>query len=255
VSGEWRQTTKTGLEQMKDQVQRAGRVFERRHAGFTLIEMLAVIAIIAVLAGLVVGLTSRSSRASRDSKLKVMRDQLVTAIEDYKSQFGYYPPDNRANYPAGPINAVTNPLYYELTGTVVDNQRGVFFTPDRSEEIGVQTVRDFFGVEGFVNAVPSTGNLAADTRLVRRFIELKSEQMGEIVPNVAVLTAPVRWPLNPRPEVGPAPVPSKPGLNPWRYVSTNPTNNPGRFDLWAEFVDGTSVKIICNWNQGILDKP
>ena len=242
---------------MKDEVKRAGRAFERRHAGFTLIEMLAVIGIIAVLAGLVVGLTSRASRASRDGKLKVMRDQLVTAIEDYKSQIGYYPPDNRANYPAGPINAVTNPLYYELTGTVVDNQKGVFFTPDRSEEIGVQAVRDYFGVEGFVNAVPSTGNLAADTRQVRKFIELKSEQLGEIAPNVAVLTAPVRWPLNPRQGVPAlaAPVPSKPGLNPWRYVSTNPPNNPGRFDLWAEFVDGTSVKIICNWNQGILDRP
>jgi prepilin-type N-terminal cleavage/methylation domain-containing protein len=239
---------------MKNQVQKAGAI-DRRRVGFTLIEMLAVIAIIAVLAGLVVGLTSRASRAGRDSKLKVMRDQLVTAIEDYKSQYGFYPPDNRANYPQGPINAVTNALYYELTGTVVDNQNGTFFAPDRSEEINAATVRDFFGVDGFVNSVKGTGDLSADTRNVRKFVELKSDQYGELSANVTVLTAPVRWPLNPRPEVGPGPVAGKPGLNPWRYVSTNPTNNPGRFDLWAEFVDGKSVKIICNWNQDILDRP
>jgi type II secretory pathway pseudopilin PulG len=216
--------------------------------------MLAVIAIIAVLASLVVGLTSRASRAGRDSKVKVMRDQLVTAIEDFKSQYGYYPPDNRANFPQGWINAVTNPLYYELTGTIVDNTApGKFFTPDRSEEITALTVQQYFGVEGFVNAVPFSGNLAADTRKVRKFIELKSEQFGEVIPGVVVLTVPVRWPLNL--EAALHPVPSKPGLNPWRYVSTNPTNNPGRFDLWAEFVDGKTVKIICNWNQDILDKP
>lgn len=226
-------------------------------AAFTLIEMLAVIAIIAVLASLVVGLTSRASRASRDAKLKVMRDQLVTAIEDYKSQYGFYPPDNRGDYPMGAINSVTNPLYYELTGTIVDNQNRLFFTPDRSETITADAVTQFFGVEGFVNTVPSTGDLAADSRKVRKFIELKSEQFGELSenPDVEVLTAPVRWPLNPPEAIGPGPVANRPGLNPWRYVSTNPTNNPGRFDLWAEFVDGRRVKIVCNWNKDILDKP
>lgn len=226
-------------------------------SGFTLIEMLAVIAIIALLASLVVGLTSRASRAGRDSKLKVMRDQLVTAIEDYKSQYGFYPPDNRGSYPLGNINSVTNPLYYELVGTIVDNATREFFVPDRSEVIHADTVSQFFRLEGFVNSVPSTGDLAADTRKVRKFIELKSEQFGELSrnPDVEVLTVPVRWPLNPSAAVGAAPVPSQPGLNPWRYVSTNPTNNPGRFDLWAEFVDGKQVKIICNWNKDILDRP
>jgi type II secretory pathway pseudopilin PulG len=219
--------------------------------------MLVVIAIIALLASLVVGLTSRASRAGRDNKLKVMRDQVVTAIEDYKAQYGYYPPDNRGAYPLGPINAVTNPLYYELTGTIVDNRTGEFFTPDRSEAITAEVVRQYFGVEGFVNTVPSTGDLAADTRKVRRFIDLKSEQYGEVSsqPDVELLVVPVRWPLNPKPGVGPAPVPAKPGLNPWRYVSTNPTNNPGRFDLWAEFVDGDKVRMICNWNRDIIDRP
>jgi prepilin-type N-terminal cleavage/methylation domain-containing protein len=235
------------------------QILMRRRRGtrraFTLIEMLAVIAIIAVLASLIVGLTSRASRAGRDGKLKVMREELVTAIEAYQAEYGFYPPDNRGSYPLGPINSVTNPLYYELTGTIVDNRTQEFFTPDRSAVIGADVVRQYFNVDGFVNTVPSTGDLAADTRRVRKFLELKSEQYGEVAPGVEVLTVPVRWPLNP-PAGAPAPVPGNAlGLNPWRYVSTNPTNNPGRFDLWAEFVDGKQVKMICNWNKDILDKP
>ena len=46
------------------------------------------------------------------------------------------------------------------------------------------------------------------------------------------------------------PVPSNKGLNPWRYVSTNPTNNSGGFDLWAEIPVGRErVKIIGNWKE------
>jgi hypothetical protein len=46
------------------------------------------------------------------------------------------------------------------------------------------------------------------------------------------------------------PVPSNKGLNPWRYVSTNPTNNAGGFDLWAEIPVGRDrVKIIGNWKE------
>jgi hypothetical protein len=36
--------------------------------------------------------------------------------------------------------------------------------------------------------------------------------------------------------------------NPWRYNSTNPTNNPGKFDLWLEIRVGEEYEIIGNWN-------
>jgi hypothetical protein len=36
-------------------------------------------------------------------------------------------------------------------------------------------------------------------------------------------------------------------LNPWRYVSTNPTNNVGRFDLWVDLVIGPNVYRVSNW--------
>jgi hypothetical protein len=38
-------------------------------------------------------------------------------------------------------------------------------------------------------------------------------------------------------------------VNPWRYVSTNPTNNPNSFDLWAEVPLGREIKIIGNWKE------
>jgi hypothetical protein len=45
------------------------------------------------------------------------------------------------------------------------------------------------------------------------------------------------------------PIPTNPGLNPWRYVSTNPTNNPNSFDLWAEIIVKGERRIIGNWKN------
>ncbi len=38
-------------------------------------------------------------------------------------------------------------------------------------------------------------------------------------------------------------------VNPWRYVSTKPFQNPKSFDLWAEVVIGNQLKVIGNWKQ------
>ncbi|HOW79554.1 MAG TPA: hypothetical protein PK406_08895, partial [Verrucomicrobiota bacterium] len=40
-------------------------------------------------------------------------------------------------------------------------------------------------------------------------------------------------------------------LNPWRYNSSNPTNNPNSFDLWMDIAVGGKTNRICNWS----DKP
>jgi prepilin-type N-terminal cleavage/methylation domain-containing protein len=226
-----------------------------QRSGFTLVEMLVVIAVIAVLAGLVVGLTSRTSSAARENKIKVMRDQLVTAIESYHAHFGFYPPDNLRRLPTREFDSLVNPLFYELTGTVVDNVQGHFRSPDYGDVLTSQQLMALFNLEGFANASP-------DPRKVRKFIELRSEQFGLLnqqQPELHVLAVPVRWPkgvgdlewpLARRTEFVP-----EPGLNPWRYISSNPTNNPGRFDLWAEFVDGRTVRMISNWHRDIVDRP
>jgi len=35
--------------------------------------------------------------------------------------------------------------------------------------------------------------------------------------------------------------------SPWRYVSSSPTNNPGKFDLWLELKTKRQTVTIGNW--------
>ena len=38
-------------------------------------------------------------------------------------------------------------------------------------------------------------------------------------------------------------------VNPWRYNSSNPSNNPNSYDLWAEIRVGDETIIIGNWDN------
>ena len=40
-------------------------------------------------------------------------------------------------------------------------------------------------------------------------------------------------------------------LNPWRYNSLNPTNNPGSYDLWIQLRIGGKTNLICNWTKQV----
>jgi hypothetical protein len=41
-----------------------------------------------------------------------------------------------------------------------------------------------------------------------------------------------------------------PGVNPWRYNSSSPTNNPGAYDLWIQIViTPGQTNLICNWRK------
>lgn len=256
----------------------------RREGGhreaFTLIELLTVIAIISVLAGMVVGLAPVASAKMKEARVRAELAGLVTAIESYKSRFGVYPPDHAypTNYngqPATAVDPILNTLYYELTGALVDNQRASFFTADDETEVLSEKLNDLTGREGLVNAVPrplgSVGDklTAADRQAKRRLFsrEFKEGQVCELFRStnsagyldfelLAVghsgdasgkKAAGISWPLND--SRFPPPVSYNPGLNPWRYVSTNPTNNPNSFDLWAEIVVKGERRIIGNWKN------
>ena len=78
---------------------------------FTLIELLVVIAIMAVLAALIIPITGAVNRHKLRSRTRAELRSIETAIEDYKTKRGYYPPDN----PNSPLPL--NQLYYELSGT------------------------------------------------------------------------------------------------------------------------------------------
>jgi type II secretory pathway pseudopilin PulG len=215
--------------------------------------MLTVIAVIGLLAALVAGLSSLSGAKSRQNRIKAELNLLVMSIENFKGDFGHYPPDHvlPQQNPNDPlVDTVTNQLFYELSGVIVDNVNKQFYTAGRTETINTTTVRAFFNTDGFVNA-------RTDAKATpRAYFQPKSSQYAEIsgpppanTPVVEVLVAPVKWPLNRADQPT-----GRKGVNPWRYVSTRPTNNVSSFDLWAEWVERKEVKILSNWNPDPQDK-
>jgi len=220
-------------------------------SAFTLIELLIVIAIIGILAALIFPITGAVTRARVKSVATTELSQMETAIESYKAKTGSYPPDCIApgTTPASPIYLAQ--LYYELLGASVDNAGVVYKTLDGSSQIDTGTLSSKFGVGGIVNSTKGAGG--DEGAVATPFLTgLKPGQIGQLdkVPGVyqpRILVCSVPWPKdNPY-----QPVPSTlalPGLNPWRYISSNPTNNPSSFDLWVDVIINGKTNRISNWS-------
>jgi prepilin-type N-terminal cleavage/methylation domain-containing protein len=79
----------------------------RRSRGFTLIELLVVIAIIAVLIALLLPAVQQAREAARRSQCANNLHQLVTAMHNYESSYGTFPPGSTgpmvgdSNFPSG----------------------------------------------------------------------------------------------------------------------------------------------------------
>lgn len=216
----------------------------RAARAFTLIELLVVLAVI----GLLAALTFPALRAAKLSMLRARAKsemtQVETAIERYKDRFGHYPPDNRIS--ANPDAYALNQLYYELLGTT--NSSGVFQTLDGSAQIADGSLPAVFGpnVTGFLNCARTGGDEAVNA--VSFLKGLKPGQFLAItngtsaVPVCNLLGASLDGPLIYRNAVGAK-------LNPWRYNSSSPTNNPNSFDLWIDVAAGGKTNRICNWSD------
>lgn len=207
---------------------------------FTLIEMLVVIAIIGVLAALVTGVASGAARSRKVKRVESDLARLVTAIEDYKAAIGTYPPDNIVI-----VNGVgdvrPSGLYYELVGTEYQDTPGVFITLGGVNQIAPAQAQNYFGRKGFQNSVPGEAqSFLTDIRNDQKAMLTSSQ--GDLRSEVIVLTAPVE---------GPNGVPDKNNqmVNPWKYVSSAPTNNTASFDLWAEVKIGDEIVVISNWQN------
>ena len=200
---------------------------------FTLVELLVVIAVIAIIAAFLVPLGASVTRHAIINRAQAEMAQLETAIDRYHAAYGFYPPDN--------TNFLQNPLYFELLG--VTNNAGTYQTLDGSGQIPSGSVTATFGIGGFMNC--NKTNADESTPQARDFLpDLKPAQMGTNSSGIQLLVTAVGGPLPAYQPIG------VPGINPWRYNSSSPTNNPGAYDLWVQIViKPGQTNLICNWRK------
>ncbi len=216
-------------------------------SAFTLIEILVVVSIIAILSALILATAGYAMSKARRSRVETERATLETAIQSYKAAKGFYPQDNPANFAMAP-------LYYELTGTKINLNNAnpsapvpaSYFSASSGDTLNVPA--DFtsvFGVAppavaGFVNASP-------DVSQVKNFFgaAAKSARTGHIVTNGVIATifgVVVSGPVQFKTTNGST-------ISPWFYNSSNPTNNPGSYDLWMDVYYSGKTNRISNWSQ------
>ena len=219
---------------------RARRSRARSARAFTLIELLVVIAIISLIAAMIVPVTGALSRNKVRTKARVELAQVRMAIEAYRSKMGHYPPDN-------PVNPYASQLYYELLGTTSMN--GVYTTLDGSSQIAASDASAAFRVGGFINSSQPGGG--DETRAAVAFLR-QPRQYADVTAGTAtarILTCSIPWSAN---SLHPALVglaPTPPDANPFRYVSSNPTNNPSSFDLSVDVIIAGKTNRISNWSR------
>jgi prepilin-type N-terminal cleavage/methylation domain-containing protein len=219
----------------------------RNGSAFTLIELLVVIAIMGILAGLIFPVAGAVKRRQYINHTQAEMAQLETAIDRYKAAYGFYPPGSTNVPTPGVQSSYANQLYYELEGTVLNND--VYKTLDGSAPIKASDVPNAIpGVGGFMNCTKSAGG--EDATAARNFLpELRPNQMASLTnanfTNV-VLVASVGGPDATYQLFGPG----TQDLNPWRYVYPG-INNPGSYDLWVQLSIGKKTNLICNWTKQV----
>ena len=163
--------------------------------------------------------------------------QLVDAIEAYRKQFGIYPPDHVLSRQPLIVDAVTNQLLYELSGTVFNAGTQTFSTPG-FENLSVKWAQQVFSVDRFTNVVEQL-------QPIRRFLPTEFNASREVHdgPDVNVLAF-SSVPENIAPEVL-----GEIEISSWKYVSSAPQHNTNRFDLWLEINANGKTTSIGNWPE------
>jgi general secretion pathway protein G len=232
---------------------------------FTLVELLIVIAIIATLAALLMPVMHAVTIHSVLQRAQSERAQIETAIQNYYSDRGYYPPGNALASAATFASlrwALTNQLFYELEGTtttnaslagVAQNGGGTFTTLDGASTVvanpGMTTA---FHVTSFMNY---TKGKAEDSRPAKNYLPgLAAARMATntslpsyYIPEFAYMI--LTTAANSDPSYKPLPgirTLTGANANPWRYLCPG-AHNPQSYDLWIQIFIGGKTNLISNW--------
>jgi prepilin-type N-terminal cleavage/methylation domain-containing protein len=218
----------------------------RRKQAFTLIELLVVIAVIAILASMMFPIGKALTRAKMKARAQAEMTQLETAIQSYKAKFGNFPPDN-------PASPVLNQLYYELSGTIITNTGGsarFYRTLDGNSQLSADpaTFITYFGpkVSGIANTTRASGDEGV---FAVNFLKgaLRPDQVAALPSGAKVIVTSLHWPEGQA--YHPVPGAAFKSMNPWRYNSSNPTNNPGTYDLWVDVIIDGKTNRFGNWRK------
>jgi hypothetical protein len=168
-------------------------------------------------------------------EVREQRGKLVSAIEAYKAHFGVYPPDHVLSRQPLVVDPVTNTLFYELVG-VIYNPTNKMFQAGGMEAAEEKYVKEFFQVEGFKNCGENPDK-------VTRFLKIDPVPARQLHddPDVFAVGFQVAY------EGIPPEVMWEFNASPWRYVSSAPTNNPSKFDLWIDLKTRYQKVVIGNW--------
>jgi hypothetical protein len=168
------------------------------------------------------------------SGVRSQRDDLIAAIESYKSQFGYYPPLYTV---PGPARGVLNPLCYELLGSRFNAKDSQFYIPVTKDGLARDDVQKLFNTHSFSNclAFPTTPtNFLANRPLTCAPLAKGSDALGVTVSFT---------------EITPAWFWEDFEFSPWRYTANPAGHNPGKFDLWVEVDVAGKHFTIGNWPE------
>jgi hypothetical protein len=168
-------------------------------------------------------------------QLRADRQALDTAIEAYRSHFGFYPPDHLLARKPLSVDPITNTLIYELFGTL-HNLDMHTYTPQGLDDADELAVRSYFQSNEFKN------------------FGARADQVTQFLRPESLLARKVRkgpdlyLPGSHLADVGFAPgVFEQFQITSWRYVASSPTNNPLKFDLWVELKAGGRGYTLGNW--------